>query len=803
MYKNYLKIAYRILLSKKGYSVINIGGLAVGMITAMLIGLWVQDELSFDNYHANYDRIAQVMQHRTVNEHIETHPIIPIPLEEELRSRYGSDFKYLVTSFWDQEQVLSYEEKKITKNGNYMGRDAIQLFSLNMLKGTNDGLAEPNSILLSESTAKVIFGDIEPMGKLMKINNEMNVEVMGIYEELPKNSSLHGLAFMSSWELFVSSQDWIKDAQEQNNWDMGSFQLFVQLADQVDMQEVSEKIKMVTHEHVGEFEKAYNPQLFLHPMVDWHLKSNWQNGMQTGGLIQFVWFFSLIGIFVLVLACINFMNLSTAQSEKRSKEVGIRKSVGSRRSQLINQFLTESFLVVLLAFVVSISILNLVIPYFNELADKDIILPIASLPFWGTSIGFIILTGLLAGSYPALYLSSFRPVEVLKGTFKAGKSAVTFRRGLVILQFTISIALIIGAIVVEKQIQFTKNRPMGYDTNGAIMIWSNSPDFKGKYDLLSTALKNRQAITEMSESSSPLTGIFSFDGDISWAGKDPNAQVNFATIRVTHEYGETVNWEIIDGRDFSKEYGSDSMALILNTTAAQYMKLKNPIGEMIERGKGESAAKFRVVGVINDMLMESPFQAIQPTIYTIGNSSTTKMDCMTMKLNPNKSTEESLALVKEVFSEYLPAMPFDYRFVDQEHGQKFAAVERIGTLSSIFALLAIFISCLGLFGLASFVTEQRTKEIAIRKIVGASILNIWKMVSRDFVILVFLSCFIAIPIAYYTLSIWLQNFEYRTDFSWWIFAAAGSGAIAITLFTVSFHAFKSATANPVKSLRSE
>ncbi|MFT4568607.1 MAG: putative ABC transport system permease protein, partial [Saprospiraceae bacterium] len=633
MYKKYFKIAYRILLRKKGYSVINIGGLAIGMITAMLIGLWVQDELSFDNYHANSDRNAQVMQHRTINGHVETHPIIPIPLEEELRSRYGSDFKYLVTSFWEQEQVLSYKDKKVTKNGNYMGKDAIQLFSLNMLKGTNDGLVEPSSILLSESTANVIFGDIDPMGKLMKINNEMNVAVTGIYEDLPKNSSLHGLAFMSSWELFVSSQDWIKNAREQNNWDMGSFQLFVQLADQVDMQEVSNKIKMVTHEHIGEFEKAYNPQLFLHPMADWHLKSNWKNGMQTGGLIQFVWLFSIIGILVLVLACINFMNLSTAQSEKRSKEVGIRKSLGSMRSQLISQFMTESFLVVLLAFVVTISMVYLVIPYFNELADKNIILPINRFAFWGIAIGFIIITGLLAGSYPALYLSSFRPVEVLKGTFKTGKSAVTFRRGLVILQFTISIALVIGAIVVEKQIQFTKDRPMGYDTNGAIMIWSNSPDFKGKYDLLSTVLKNKQAITEMSESSSPLTGIFSVDGDISWEGKDPNAQVNFASIRVTHEYGKTVDWEIIDGRDFSKEYGADSTALILNATAAEYMNFKNPIGEVIESGNGASAAKFIVVGLINDMLMESPFQAIQPTIYTVGNSSRTKMDCMTMKLN--------------------------------------------------------------------------------------------------------------------------------------------------------------------------
>lgn len=799
MFKNYFKIAYRSLFKNKVYSFINILGLAVGMAVALLIGLWVDDELSFNEYHQNHDRIAQVMKNRTIDGVKDTQPIISIPLEDELRSKYESDFKHLVIAFWNQEQVLTYGERKFTKLGNYMGKEAIQLFSLNMLEGTNEGLVEPGSILLSESTAKAIFGEERAMGKLMKINNNMDAEVTGVYEDLPKSSSLHDLAFIAPWELFVSAQDWVRNARAESNWSMASFQLFVQLAAHANMQEVSEKIKMIPFNHVDESEKAYDPQLFLHPMKDWHLRSSWQDGVSRGGLIQFVWLFGIVGAFVLILACINFMNLSTAQSEKRSKEVGIRKAVGSLKSQLIHQFFIESFLVVLISFVLSAVMVLLVIPYFNEFADKNILLPLTSSSFWFAIIGFIVFTGLLAGSYPALYLSSFRPLDVLKGTFKSGKPAITFRKGLVILQFTVSVALIIGTIAVQKQIQFTKDRPMGYDTKGAIMIWSNSPDFKGKYELLRTVLKSKQAIVEMSESSSPLTGIFSFAGNFSWDGKDPNIQSRFATIQVTHDYGETTGWEVIEGRNFSRDYASDSMAFILNKTAAEYIGLERPIGKMITWGENESARKFQIVGVINDMLMQSPFQAIQPTIYSIGKGN---MDCMTMKLNPNKSTEESLALIEDAFEELLPAMPFDYRFVDEEHGQKFAAEERIGRLSSIFAILAVFISCLGLFGLVLFVAEQRTKEIGIRKVLGASIFNIWTMISKDFVVLVFLSCFLAVPIAYYILIHWLHGFEYRTNLDWWVFVAAGCGAIFITLLTVSFQAIKSATMNPGESLMS-
>lgn len=800
MYRNYFKTAYRNLLRNKGYSIINIGGLAIGLAAAMLIGLWVSDELSFDDYHTNHDQIAQVIAHRDVNGSKTTEKAIPVPLEDELRFKHGSHFKYLATAFWPQEQIISHEDQKFTKTGNYMGPDVLKLFSLKMLSGTQDALAEPGSVVLSASLAKTFFGEKNPLGKLMKINNVMDVMVTGVYEDLPKSSSLHQLKFIAPWQLFANSQSWIKRASEEKNWNMSSFQLYAQLEDHSDMASVSSIIKTVTQKHLNESEKAYNPELLLYPMKDWHLRADWKNGENQGGAIQSVWLFGLVGVFVLVLACINFMNLSTAQSERRSKEVGIRKAIGSLRGHLIGQFFTESFLVVTLAFLLTLGIAALTLPAFNELAGKEIVLPLGNLYFWLISIGFVLFTGLLSGSYPALYLSSFRPVKALKGSIKGGSSTTNFRKVLVVLQFTVSISLIIGTALVRKQIEFAKDRPMGFDNEKTIMIWSNTRDFNGKYDLLRTELKNQQAIVEMSQSTSPLTGIFSQSADYSWEGKDPNAQYNFADIQATHEYGEAVGWELVEGRDFSRGFATDSTGFILNEKAVAYMGLENPIGKVIKWGEGSTAQSFRVIGVVKDMLIESPFSPVRPTIYSIGQG---RMDCTTIKLNPQMATAKSLAMVKATFNKHIPAIPFDYRFADEEYGRNFIAEERTGTLSGIFALMAILISCLGLFGLASFVAEQRTKEIGIRKVLGASVISIWKMISGSFISLVSLSCLIAIPIAWYVLNGWLQSYEYRTGISWWVFALAAGGAILITIMTVSFHAIRSARMNPVRSLRSE
>jgi putative ABC transport system permease protein len=502
----------------------------------------------------------------------------------------------------------------------------------------------------------------------------------------------------------------------------------------------------------------------------------------------------------LLLACINFMNLSTARSEKRAKEVGIRKSVGSLRGQLIMQFYIESLLIVALSFTLSLLFVQLILPWFNEVANKKMIIPWANPFFWIAGLGFSFITGIIAGSYPALYLSSFQPIKVLKGTFKVGRLAAIPRKVLVVMQFSISLALIIGTIVVYNQIQFSKNRPIGYDRNGLMMIRMKTPDFYGKFDLLENDLKSSGTIEKMAESSSPLTNVYSSGNQYTWAGQDPKLDEDFETVWVTHDFGKAINWQFIEGRDFSKDFKSDSSAVVLNESAVKYMGLKNPIGAIVKQGLDVYAKNFKVIGVIKDMLMQSPYDAVKQTIYFMDYEN---VNWIILKLNPNKSATQSIAQVGSVFKKYIPSVPFDYKFADREFASKFAAEERVGKLSTFFASLAIFISCLGLFGLASFVAEQRTKEIGVRKVLGASLFNLWRLLSKDFLLLVIISLLIAIPVSYYFMSNWLLHYTYRTNISWWIFGLSGIGAVLITLLTVSFQAIKAAVANPVKSLRTE
>jgi len=510
-----------------------------------------------------------------------------------------------------------------------------------------------------------------------------------------------------------------------------------------------------------------------------------------------VWLFGIIGAFVLLLACINFMNLSTARSEQRGKEVGIRKSIGSLRTQLITQFLSESFLVVCLAFMLTIILVSLSLPTFNTLSGKQMTLPFHHVGFWAISLGFMLIAGLLAGSYPALYLSSFQPAKVLKGVMKAGRSATLPRRVLVIVQFTVSVTLIIGTLVVYRQIQFTKDRPIGYDRNGVVMLQQSSTQFNGKFEVLRNELKRTGAVQEVAESSSPLTQVWSNNGGFDWEGKDPSLQADFATIWSTTEYGETVGWKIVEGRDFSRDIASDTTAIIINQAGIKFMGIEDPVGKTVKWGKN---GEYKIIGVVSDLVMGSPFYDVKQTMYFNAKEND---NWMILKLNPALSTHEALGRAEQVFKQYLPGVPFDYKFADLEHAQKFASEERIGTLSGIFAGLAVFISCLGLLGLASFVAEQRTKEIGIRKVLGASVVSLWQMLSKDFVILVLAACLIAIPLSYYFTHDWLKNYPYHTALSWWIFAVTVAGAIALTLMMVSFQAIKAALSNPVKSLRSE
>lgn len=796
MLKNYFKIALRNLLKNKGYTFINVAGLASGMAVALLIGLWIWDELTFNKYHKNYDHLAQVWQHNEYNGEKGSQTANPYVMAEEIRNNFGSDFKYVLQSTWNFDRVLAVGDKKFNKSGMYWEPGVIDMLSINLLQGIPEtALKDPYSIILSESLAKTFFDDADPIGQTLRINDKNDVKVTGVYEDLPYNSHFREMSFIMPWQLYLIESEWIKNMNDP--WGSNFTQTWAQIADHADMDQVSAKIVNVKYNKVSEDDRRYKPEVFLHPMAKWHLYSEFKDGKNVGGRIEFVWLFGIIGVFVLLLACINFMNLSTARSEKRAKEVGIRKSVGSARTQLINQFFTESIVVALIAFIVSLGFTYLTLPLFNEVADKRITLPWANATFWFIGLSFSIVTGIIAGSYPALYLSSFQPVQVLKGTFRVGRLASLPRKILVVLQFTVSVTLIIGTIVVFRQVEFAKDRPIGYDRNGLINIYLQTQDIHKHFEAVRNELINQRAIVEMTEAGSPTTQVWNTNGGFTWAGKDPALAVDFPNNGVSHEFGKTVGWNFKEGRDFSRDFASDSNAFVINEAAAKFLGFKNPVGEILTWND----RNYTIIGVIQDMIIESPYEPVRAALWHIDRYDNANL--VILKLNPEVNAHESIEKIKGVFTHYNPASPFEYTFVDAEYARKFSDEERIGKLASAFALLAIFISCLGIFGLASFVAEQRTKEIGVRKVLGASVVNLWGMLSKDFLMLVSISLGLSMPMAWFFMNGWLEKYEYRSDISWWIFVVAAVGALSITLATVSFQAIKAALMNPVNSLRSE
>jgi len=793
MIKNYVLIALRNLSKNKVYSFINIIGLAVGIAIAMLIGLWVWDELSYNKYHKNYDKLAQAWVSQTFNEQTGSGTAVSIPAVTEMVTKYPADFKYTSLASWNFGHLLTNGEKKINKTGMYAQPDFPNMLSLKMIRGDYaSALKNPGSIIIAESVAKALFGKEDPLNKTLKLDINKDVKVTGVYEDVPFNTDFNELMLVLPWNDYLNEEKWVKNAETQ--WGNHSFQFFAQVADLTDIEKVSLKIKDVELPHA--FSKTDNPQYFLHPMSRWHLYSDFKDGKNVGGSIQFVWLFSIIGVFVLLLACINFMNLSTARSEKRAKEVGIRKSIGSLRSQLIFQFLSESFLVVILALILAILIVLVALPSFNELSGKHVHFPFAYVQFWLAIFIFALFTGLISGSYPAFYLSSFNPLAVLKGTFKTGKWSAVPRKVMVVMQFTVSITLIIGTIIVFQQIQHAKNRPVGYDRQGLLQI-GNSPNLHGKYDPIRNDLLKTGVVAEMSKSSSPTTGIYSNQIGFEWEGMTPGSVPLFGTIACTHDFGKTIGWKITEGRDFSRDYSTDTAAFILNESAVKLTGIKNIIGKTI-RFNGKPRQD---IGVIKDMVMQSPYEPAVPTVFLMDYNWASSI--INVKLSPGAPVDKALKKVEDVFRKHDPDSPFEFKFADEEYDSKFRSEERIGKLSRVFAVLAIFISCLGLFGLAAYTAEQRTKEIGIRKALGASVAQMWAMLSKEFVYLVTVSCIIASPIALYFLNDWLEKYEYHIELSWIVFAVSAFTAIVITLLTVSFQAIKAALMNPVKSLRSE
>ncbi|HJP61938.1 MAG TPA: ABC transporter permease [Mucilaginibacter sp.] len=792
MIKNYFKIAWRNLLKSKVYSSINVLGLACGMAVAMLIGFWMYDELTFNNYHADHKKIAQVMITQTFNNETGTGQAMAIPLGVELRNKYGNDFKYVTLCSWNFGFIVGAGEKKLSKSGMWVQPEFPAMLGLEKVSGNLKALTDPSSILIDHSLAVALFGDDDVVGKTVRMNNKYDFKVAGVYKNIPKNSSFNDTHFLMSWDKYMTTENWLKRSATQ--WDNHSFQIFVQMNDHVDMARTSAKIELITQKYVKKEEG--NEHLLLHPMDKWRLYSDFENGKIKGGRIQYVWLFGVIGTFVLLLACINFMNLSTARSEKRAKEVGIRKAIGSMRKQLIAQFLSESVLMAALALVLAILIVLVSLPLFNVIADKSMSIPWGNPLFWIVMLLVTAFTGFVAGSYPAFYLSGFNPVKVLKGTFKAGRLASLPREILVVVQFTISITLIIGTIIVFKQIHYAKNRPVGYSREGLISIDMSTPDLYGHYDALRNDLIGTGVVENMAESSSPTTAVYSNQIGYEWDGKAPGTNPLFGTIAVTRDFGKTIGWHVRQGRDFSRDFASDTSAMILNQSAVQLTGFKDPVGKIIRKDK----KAYTIVGVIDNMVMQSPYTPVQPTIFFVDYN---WANIITIKIKPTAQFQPALAKIGGVFKKYNPASPFDYHFTDEEYAKKFSDEERIGKLASIFAVLAIFISSLGLFGLASFVAEQRTKEIGVRKVLGASVINLWGMLSKDFMKLVIIACGLAVPISWYFLSGWLKNYQYHTGISFWIFIAACVGAMAVTLLTVSYQSVKAALANPVKSLRSE
>jgi len=771
----------------------------VGMAVAMLIGLWIWDEVSFDTGFKNQDRIAKVMDNALVNKEIQTSGASALPLAPALRDNYGSSFKHVIIASGTGGHILTYGEKNITQNGNFMEPGITDMLSLKILKGNAVSLNDPTSILLSQSTAQAIFGNADPINKLIKIDKKLNAKVTGIYEDLPINSSFGDLAFIAPWQMLALSEHYA--TKFNNPWGASWFQTFVQIADNADMSNVSAKIKNVKLDALRSKNNAdarYNAKLFLQPMGRWYLYGEFKNGINTGGRIQYVYLFGIIGLFVLLLACINFMNLSTARSEKRAKEVGIRKAIGSVRGQLIAQFYSESLLIAVLAFFLALLLVQLCLPGFNHLANKNVSILWSNPLFWLLGISFSLFTGLIAGSYPALYLSSFNPVKVLKGTFRVGRLAAIPRKVLVVMQFTVSAVLIIGTIVVFKQIQHAKNRPVGYSRENLLNVSLQINDINKHYQVLRNDLLTSGAVANVAQSESPVTAVYISNGGFKWRGKDPGLQEQFNSMAVTSDFGKTVGWQIKEGRDFNPAYLSDSSGFIVNEAAVKFMGLKHPIGETVEWiGNG----KYKIIGVVKDMVNRSAYERDQQTLFYLPTWQ--NMSNINIKIAPSVSAHDALSKIKAIFKKYDPSSPFYYRFTDEEYAKKFDNEERIGKLASFFAGLAIFISCMGLFGMASFMAEQRIKEIGIRKVLGASVFNLWRMLSKDFVALVIISLMIAIPLAYYLMHQWLQSYEYRAEIAWWIFALTALGAILITLLTVSYQSVKAALANPVNSLKIE
>ena len=792
MFRNYFKVTLRNLFKNKSLSFINISGLAMGMAFAILIGLWIQYETSYDGFHQNKDRIAMVMKNTLFNEERNTMNSSPLPLYYEFKNNFPEVKRASRLSFTGNDNLV-VGNNKFNRPGNYVDADFLSMFSFSLLEGNAaTALTDPNSIVLTESLAAALFGKEDPIGKTIRLNNEYTIRVTGLLKDLPKNSTL-SFDFLVPYQFVIDHNDWIKGNQA--SWTNNFLVNVVELKEGVSMEAFSKKIGPLNMQRDHSLK---NQTLFLHPLSKWHLYDNFKNWENVGGKIDYVRMFGIIGIFVLLIACINFMNLSTARSELRMKEVGIRKTLGSRRVDLILQFLSESLLTAGLSFLFSLGLIKLLLPSLKDLGFENIDLDLSKVTVLGAALILSFITGLVAGSYPALYLSSFMPVSVLKGLNKQGKESVMFRRVLVISQFSISVGLIICTVIVFQQISHGRDRSIGYNPNNLLTVEA-SKDLCMNFDALKQDLLNTGVIGSVAKASQPMNARYNSWGDFSWAGKDPHADIAIDAIMTEWDFEKTVGLKMLQGRPFSKDYKTDSNGVILNEAALKIIGYKDPIGKTMK----SADRVLTIVGITEDVLLTDPFKSISPLAILFNGSKTSNVNDILIRLKPTNDLPKTLAAIQPVFARYNPSQPWAYHFADDDFGKKFSTEKQVGKLAGIFAGLGISISCLGLFGLAMFMAERRNKEIGVRKVLGASVADVVLLLSKEFVWLVGVGCLIAGSSAYWLMHNWLEKYEYRIGFNWWVFAGVSLGAILIALVTTSFQAIRAARVNPVKSLKAE
>lgn len=782
---NYGKVILRNLSRYTGFSFINISGLAIGMASAILILLFIQNELSSDQFHEKKDRIYVLYNRAMINDKLECWPAVPTLVTPVLKAGYPQ-VEEVTRMNGVGGIVLHVGDRNLEADGMMVDSGFFKIFSFPLVAGRReDALTSPRSMVITETFAKKIFPGKDALGQVIRIDSNAYFKITAIAKALPNNASFT-FDYLLPYD-YMKEIHWFKPS-----WTDDGTRTIVLLKPGVTQSTADARVRNIIKAHVA----GVTNEVFLHPLSKWHLYSNYENGKIAGGNIDSVRLFGVIAAFILIIACINYMNLSTARHVRSAREVGIRKVVGAGKASIVFRFLGESIMISLLSGLVAIVLVQLTIGGFNWLVFKELYIPYGNPYFWLAIGGFVLLTGLIAGSYPAFYLSAYRPVNVLKGTFRKAHNLVSVRKVLVVFQFCFAIIFIVGTIVIYRQIRYANKRDPGYNRDHLAFAYVNG-DVNKEYLPIKRDLLSSGAAIAVTRSNSPITYVWSGDNNYKWPGADPKQKIFFCEYHADNDFVETMGLKLVAGRTINTLlYPTDTTAVLLNESAVAVMGLKHPVGQIIQNPQGN----WTVVGVIKNFVPGSPLFAIDPTII---QGPKNWFGAVTFRLNPKYTLSDNMSKIAAVFKRYNPEYPFTYRFVDEADTEKIEGQRRTGIQSALFGGMSILISCLGLFALSAYMAESRIKEIGVRKVLGATVYNVWELLSRDFVVLVLIAFLIASPIAYYIMHNWIRHFDYRTDISWWIFALAGIGALAITLITVSFQAVKAALANPARCLRTE